>query len=465
MLKFQASLSYWQKCVKDDRDFIINASDKTGNDVMVNWFIGMSYKYLEQREKTIDISKFQIGDHSKIVMCSIHPNTDTRRIEIIKTLKKKNITNTYLRDDEYFLSLPSYKFVISPEGNGIDCYSHYEAIMAGCIPIVEDCEYIRIKYNNLPVLYTKDYSEITEEYLLEKYNEFINKKFDFSNMFLSSYDEETRYKIVNCSRYWTIKLLGEIWKGYSNYPISTYRILSDNTSLFSLAIPTMNRYDDYLKKHLPEYIKNKYINEIVICDENGQDYQKIKDNFSQYINTGKIKLFKNETILGVMKNKIKVMSLCSSIYVALIDSDNYVDEKYFEEVIKYGTNQKTILLPSYSLYRGNFTPLQYYNPININNWYNIIYSKGFFPRLNDGNGIYPKSFINILSNVCIDFEPYASDAFIQIQLAVSFGFDVCFINSSYIHHISENSEWIKTEEQSRDFLNKWNLGLLNINMG
>jgi hypothetical protein len=470
MVKIQATLLDWQNSVKDDKDIIINASDKNGDDDMVNWMIGMSYKYLETRERTIDVSKFQVGDHNKLVMCSIHPETDTRRrgnsyvnrITILKTLEKKNIINEYLNDDDYFLNLPNYKFVISPEGNGIDCHRHYEAIMAGCIPIVEDCEYIRIKYNNLPVLYTKDYSEITEEYLLEKYNELIKQEFDFSMMFLSSYDEETRYKIVSCSRYWTIKLLGELWKGYHNYPISTYRILSDNTSSFSLAIPTMNRYDDYLKKSIPEYLKNKYINEIVICDENGEDYQKIKDNFSKDIESGKIKLFKNESRLGVMKNKIKVMSLCSSEYVALIDSDNFADEKYFEEVIKFGTNQLTILLPSYSLYRGNFTSLQYYNPINKSNWYNIIQSKSFFPRLNDGNGIYPRLFIDALSKFNLMFEPYASDAFIQTQLAVSLGFDICFTNSSYIHHISENSEWIKTEDKSLHFLNNWNFGLLNL---
>ena len=33
--------------------------------------------------------------------------------------------------------LSKYKFIISPEGNGIDCHRHYEAILCGCIPIIE----------------------------------------------------------------------------------------------------------------------------------------------------------------------------------------------------------------------------------------------------------------------------------------------------------------------------------------
>lgn len=35
----------------------------------------------------------------------------------------------------YFNSLSTYKFVISPEG--IDCHRHYEALLARCVPIIE----------------------------------------------------------------------------------------------------------------------------------------------------------------------------------------------------------------------------------------------------------------------------------------------------------------------------------------
>ena len=39
--------------------------------------------------------------------------------------------------------------------------------------------------------------------------------------------------------------------------------------MFTLCIPTLNRFDDFLSKYLPKYLENKLINEIIITDENG----------------------------------------------------------------------------------------------------------------------------------------------------------------------------------------------------
>ena len=41
----------------------------------------------------------------------------------------------------------------------------------------------------------------------------------------------------------------------------------------------MNRYDDFLSIYLPKYLSNPYIDEILINDENGNDYSKIKKIF------------------------------------------------------------------------------------------------------------------------------------------------------------------------------------------
>ena len=46
--------------------------------------------------------------------------------------------------------------------------------------------------------------------------------------------------------------------------------------MFSLCIPTLNRFDEYLKINLPKYLDNKLIDEIIISDENGNDINKIK---------------------------------------------------------------------------------------------------------------------------------------------------------------------------------------------
>jgi hypothetical protein len=52
-----------------------------------------------------------------------------------------------------------YSFVISPHGGGMDCHRTWEALVLGCIPIVEKSD-IDPLYIDLPVLIINNYSEI-----------------------------------------------------------------------------------------------------------------------------------------------------------------------------------------------------------------------------------------------------------------------------------------------------------------
>lgn len=67
--------------------------------------------------------------------------------------------------EEYARDLGDTKFIISPIGNGIDCYRHYESMLFGAIPIV-----LRQKlpglFHELPLLAVDSYDEVTPEFLL-----------------------------------------------------------------------------------------------------------------------------------------------------------------------------------------------------------------------------------------------------------------------------------------------------------
>jgi hypothetical protein len=202
------SLREWQKIPKDPEDFIVQASVQDGSDGWTNFPIGMSHRYKTNYET--------IGNHQNLLLCAISSTTDKwrrprpiNRESILKTLAKNKIRNVHLGSDSYFKVLPSFKFVVSPEGNGIDCHRHYEALMAGCIPIVEDNPKTREKYSNLPILYTKDYSEIKTEYLNAKYTEMIDVKYDFAKLFLSSYSDEQKAEIKSNGNYWMTKCTGK----------------------------------------------------------------------------------------------------------------------------------------------------------------------------------------------------------------------------------------------------------------
>lgn len=462
------SLREWQKTLKSDKNIIVNASHPNEQDEMIPWPIGMCYHYKKARE-VLSCKELQIGQHQNLLMCGFCPGNDHRRrkdmsvnrYNIMETLSRF-IKNEMYDPSQYFSKLPHYKFVISPEGNGIDCHRHYEALMAGCIPIVEHNDEIKEKYGNVPILYTTDYSEITPEYLERKYEEMIDNEYDYSRLFLDYYDEDTKKTIIYCSRFWTLRFYGELWYDEEYGKISEFspdRDLSDNEYTFSLAIPTMRRFENYLKENIPKYLENKFINEIVICDETGEDYDSIKKEYGDH---PKIKLYKNDYKLGGFRNKIKVMSLCSSKYIALIDSDNYVGEDYFQEAINFGLNSYSVLLPCNSDGRNSFKPLSFFNYIDHDNWINVLKTHGFFPRMNDGNGIYPKKYSELLKILVLDIEPHACDAFVINQIAVSMGFKLYFVpNMGYKHPTSDDSYWITTEKESNDFMSTWNSNILN----
>jgi len=98
----------------------------------------------------------------------------------------------------------------------------------------------------------------------------------------------------------------------------------------SLCIPTMDRWN-FLKVNIPEYLKNPYIAEIVISDENGHDAEKIRETFKD----PKIRISVNETRLGPFLNKRKVVSLASNDFICLMDSDNFAPLAYFEAWVKW----------------------------------------------------------------------------------------------------------------------------------
>jgi len=206
------SLASWQSTYKDPSTFIVQASSMNIDDAWMPFPIGMQYTY----GHVTDARQAQIGTHEKLVLCAVTSTTDERRrptgknrSSILATLEKNGIHNTFTHT--YFQELPSYKFVVSPEGNGIDCHRHYEALMAGCIPIIERNPLTEAKYEGCPILWTDDYSEITPEYLERVYIDMIDKEYDFSRLRIGFYDFATRCRIKECGNFWMKRILHRPW--------------------------------------------------------------------------------------------------------------------------------------------------------------------------------------------------------------------------------------------------------------
>ena len=127
---------------------------------------------------------------------SILSNKPSMHRQSVASILDKIYTMTPLPQDEYYNKLGEYKFVVSPEGNGVDCYRHYETWLSKGIPIIQYSSFIANKYKGLPILWTRDYSEINDDYLNKKYNEFLNKSFDFRRVLLSYYIPEMQRQII-----------------------------------------------------------------------------------------------------------------------------------------------------------------------------------------------------------------------------------------------------------------------------
>lgn len=86
----------------------------------------------------------------------------------------------------YYASMRRHRFVLSPEGNGADCYRHWEALYLGAIPIVMAGPTMS-SFADLPVLFTNDYSELSEEYLEEQWRRLSAQRFEIDGLLKSHY--------------------------------------------------------------------------------------------------------------------------------------------------------------------------------------------------------------------------------------------------------------------------------------
>lgn len=81
--------------------------------------------------------------------------------------------------ENYIKNLNSYKYTISPHGYHADCHRHWEAIQCGCIPITIKHPLLE-PFSEAPILFLDSWDELTEELLIDKYDEVCRKKWEMA---------------------------------------------------------------------------------------------------------------------------------------------------------------------------------------------------------------------------------------------------------------------------------------------
>jgi len=92
---------------------------------------------------------------------------------------------------DYYKKIASSKFMMCPRGCGIDTYRMWECLYLGCIPIVVKYEGFK-DFSDLPILFIdkwEDYLNIDSKYLEEKYNEMIDKDYNYDKLKFSWWKE------------------------------------------------------------------------------------------------------------------------------------------------------------------------------------------------------------------------------------------------------------------------------------
>lgn len=83
---------------------------------------------------------------------------------------------------DYCVGMLKCRFVLSPDGNGMDCHRSWEALYLGRIPVMRRTRFHEAVYRDMPVLLVDSFEEISEALLLRTAQEFTQRNFDLTRL-------------------------------------------------------------------------------------------------------------------------------------------------------------------------------------------------------------------------------------------------------------------------------------------
>lgn len=229
----------------------------------------------------------------------------------------------------------------------------------------------------------------------------------------------------------------------------------------TVAIPTMDRWS-FLQKQLPVYLNHPKIDCVVICDENGNDINEIAE--SELAMNPKLRLYQNDSVLGVYGNKRQCFLRSSTDWVAVLDSDNFFDPSFFDAFFALECDSKTI----YSAGKNERLDLntgqvedktRHFSGMKIStdNWNKVIDTPGWNFLLNDGNSIWPREVIKHFPNLPEE-KIVGTDSIFFMKRAIEAGYTLRVEPTmSYVHTVHDGSHWLQNASISSRLLGAMNL--------
>ena len=158
----------------------------------------------EQERELIEIRK-TTGSKELKIFTNFHLNINSStRERLYKELRGSNLfffqEKPLSRIDTWNIQ-KKYNFVFSPAGVGMDCHRTWEALILGCIPVVET-SFLDDFYSEFPIVIIKTPADITKDNLIK-----------WSDKYKDSFDHSLELKLKN--DYWIEKI-----KNFQNNCIS-----------------------------------------------------------------------------------------------------------------------------------------------------------------------------------------------------------------------------------------------------
>jgi len=181
--KRMAALPYKFVLITHNSDFNIRANwwnRKPPN--VIKWFAhNADYRHDDLIPIPIGVDAGGVSSDMSVVMNKLREQRVEKNVAYLNINEKTNLKErkgitkrykdkpwvTYKRNvlfEEFISDLYSHKFVISPQGNGVDCHRTWEALYVGCVPIVKK-SILTESLSSLDIMIVDDFSGLDEEVL------------------------------------------------------------------------------------------------------------------------------------------------------------------------------------------------------------------------------------------------------------------------------------------------------------
>lgn len=171
----------------------VNAISHGGKVVAAPYGIQRKMTPLDNRNEIL-LQQLEETPH-KLLHVSLKEDSHLERKGLKNLFAEKQwalVDNTRVDYSTFLKRMKECKFVLCPRGNAIDCHRNWETIYMRRVPVMKKHPYLEHLFEEYPVLFVDDYTQVTEELMIENNQLFL----DAQKMDLSKLDLETFYDTI-----------------------------------------------------------------------------------------------------------------------------------------------------------------------------------------------------------------------------------------------------------------------------